>query len=59
MKASKIRITYRRVPHAAHVGPKDGWDLEVWDVRQPYSDDRPSPVPEDAKKHSGYVGDDG
>jgi len=50
----KNKITYRRIPHAAHTGKFSGWDLEEWDVTAEDSS-RPREVPLDAKYHSGYI----
>lgn len=36
------------------------WDLETWDVRQPWTAEKPWPsVPADASKDYGYIDSDG
>lgn len=48
---------YTRVAHGAHCN-FDGsplYDLERWDVAQPYNAPRPADVPDNAEQHHGYL----
>jgi hypothetical protein len=53
VKTDAPRIDYRIVRHAAHTVRSQGWDLEIWDVCQPFDAPYPLGVPLDAEKHSG------
>ncbi len=60
--ARPIRVTYRRIQHAAHYSyrhPAVGHDLEQWDVMGLSMPVHPSGVPMGATYHSGYLDRDG